>query len=175
MDFIDLVVFLCYFVVMKPLNLLNNPPLKTLLRRQGVVLAYLFGSQAKGTATQFSDIDIAVCFSKRIKPENYFSEEIKLAGAVDRLLHTDKTQIINLAASKSPLLRHRAVLQGKPILISDRRLHNQLASVILKEYEDTAFLRHMQSALLKKRLAEGRFAQSEPTGASARRKHVPCR
>ena len=44
---------------------------KFLFKKEEVVLAFLFGSQAKGSAHKESDIDIAVLFDKKIKSKDF--------------------------------------------------------------------------------------------------------
>ncbi len=40
--------------------------------------AYLFGSYAKGTQKDYSDIDIAAVFAEAIEPEKYYEEAIEV-------------------------------------------------------------------------------------------------
>ncbi|RLC56366.1 MAG: hypothetical protein DRI80_16390, partial [Chloroflexota bacterium] len=47
------------------------PQLHDLLARHGVVLAYLFGSQAEGTAGPLSDVDIAVLLGPEVPRERW--------------------------------------------------------------------------------------------------------
>lgn len=40
--------------------------------------AYLFGSYAKGTQKNYSDIDIAAVFAKTTQPEKYYEQSIEI-------------------------------------------------------------------------------------------------
>ncbi len=52
-----------------------RPQLTSLFDASDVVLAYLFGSEAKGTANRESDIDIAVLLSDQV-PEAEYGQRI---------------------------------------------------------------------------------------------------
>ena len=60
---------------MKKLNFLKSIKLKKSLKKQGVILAYLFGSVARGEAHLESDVDIAVLFDEKIKKDDYLRKE----------------------------------------------------------------------------------------------------
>ena len=56
--------------------------LKTYLStRPEVELAIVFGSQAKGTATEASDVDVALSIGRRLSPEDYSSLVLGLSNA----------------------------------------------------------------------------------------------
>ena len=48
--------------------------------RKEVAFAFLYGSQAKGTATKLSDVDIAVYFYPSIRHPIEFEEEIYIGN-----------------------------------------------------------------------------------------------
>ncbi|MBI2415272.1 MAG: nucleotidyltransferase domain-containing protein [Candidatus Kerfeldbacteria bacterium] len=116
--------------------------LKEIIVHHPVRQAYLFGSQARGTAGALSDIDIAVLFRSDIDQEK---GESMLFVDLSQALHTDNIDIVNIETA-SPLLAHRAVLRGLPIL--DHLPHETalLKTKILHAYEDTRHLREIKQA-----------------------------
>jgi predicted nucleotidyltransferase len=83
-----------------------------------VQFAYLFGSQARGTAGTDSDVDIAVHFAPEISPSEYLARATALSG---RLAHRAGAGPINglVVLNDAPLrlvgrvLRDRIVLYGR--------------------------------------------------------------
>ena len=114
--------------------------LKDILSHQPVRQAYLFGSHAHDAAGPLSDIDIAVLYEPLIDEDK---AESGLFAVLSQALHTDNIDIINIATA-SPLLAHRAVLRGKPLL--DHAPHDMamLKTKILHAYEDTRHLRDIK-------------------------------
>ncbi|MCK5240867.1 nucleotidyltransferase domain-containing protein [bacterium] len=146
---------------------------QALLRKNNVVLAYLFGSGVRNSVGSLSDLDLAVCFFAKVPREEYFRRELELGGAIDKFFEFDKTDIINLATCKSPLLKYEAVFRGEAVLIRDEFYKYTVESHIMKEYEDTKYLRNIQFSLMRKRLSEGRFGHS-PLSSQYTRKYVSC-
>lgn len=130
---------------------------KTFKRNQ-VVLAYLFGSRARGTAAPRSDIDIAVLFSDKVKQDDYFDKRIELASEIDKALRTYKTEVICLQEAP-PLLKHEAVFRGKAIFVKDRNLQFKVETRIMQEYEDTKYLRTTSYRILEEQIKKGTFGK----------------
>jgi predicted nucleotidyltransferase len=81
------------------------PQLKKIFASDPRVLAvFLFGSQADGTATPRSDIDLAVLFDREID----FKEELAFEVKVSLLLRTHDVDVVNLNRASLPL-RFRAI------------------------------------------------------------------
>ena len=72
-----------------------------------VLGVFLFGSQADGSATPRSDIDLAVLFDHNLS----LKEELEFEVAVSLVLGTDDVDIVNLNCANL-LLRSRAI-RGK--------------------------------------------------------------
>lgn len=132
--------------------------LEKIFKKEGVVLAYLFGSAAREKAGPLSDIDIAVLFSKKIKEEEYFEKRLKLALEIDEVFGTYKTEVICLNETP-PLLKHRVVFYGVPIFVSDPRLQRIFEFSVLQEYED--FNYHLESSykIMEKQIKKGTFGK----------------
>jgi len=81
------------------------------LKKQKVVFAYLFGSQAKGTAGRLSDTDVAVYFDDRIPRDKHFDARLEVLGALMDVLKTDDIDVAVLNDAP-PLLAHRILKEG---------------------------------------------------------------
>lgn len=103
-----------------------------ILKRRGIYMAYLFGSHARGTAGPLSDIDIAVLTKDGVSFDRI---EVDLFNDLTRALKTDTIDLVNIATA-SPLLAHRAVLTGIPLLRHNRHREAVLTTRILHRYED---------------------------------------
>lgn len=90
------------------------PSLEPLFREAGVVVAYLFGSRAKGTARSASDIDIAVLMDGGLS----LLERSRLAGRLADALEVTDVDIL-LLDEASLELRGRVVQEGRPIFSDD--------------------------------------------------------
>ena len=137
----------------------DNEKLNEIFKENQVTLAYLFGSAARGKMTPLSDIDIAVLFSDEVKKDDYFDKILCLAHEIGKVLEIDRVDVINLGTVTSPLLKHNAVFGGKLIFGEDTKLQFELESGIMKEYEDTKYLREVQSYYSHKHIKEGTFGK----------------
>lgn len=117
--------------------------LKEVMQHHPVQQAYLFGSHAHGTAGPLSDIDVAVMYADTVDPDQ---AESKLFAELSQTLQTDNIDIINIATA-SPLLAHRAVLRGLPLLQHVPHDTAVLKTKILHAYEDTRHLREIKEAV----------------------------
>ncbi len=134
--------------------------LNKIFKENQVVLAYLFGSAARGKMTPLSDIDFAVVFSDKVKEKDYFKKELHLAYKIGNVFKIKRVDIVNLKTAKSPLLKHNAVFKGNLICGKDRKLQFQLENGIMKEYEDTEHLRAVQDYYLHKHIKQGTFGKA---------------
>lgn len=137
----------------------NEKNLEKILKKEGVVLAYLFGSAAREKMGPLSDIDIAVLFSDKVKKDDYFDKALHLATEIGRLFKINRVDIINLKTTRSPLLRHEAVFSGRLIFAKDKETQFQIESQIMKEYEDTKHLREVQNKIMSRQIKEGTFGK----------------
>ncbi|MBU4481088.1 nucleotidyltransferase domain-containing protein, partial [Patescibacteria group bacterium] len=104
-------------------------------RESQVVLACLFGSEARGASHKESDIDIGVLFDKKVGPEDYLKQEGKLIGFFSGIYPKKEINIVNLNIA-SPLLKQAAILEGKPLYIRSETDRILFQIKTLREYED---------------------------------------
>lgn len=107
--------------------------------RKDIAFAFLFGSQAKGTATKISDIDIAVYFSPEIRHPIEYEEEVFYKGEdevcsdVERIL---KKEIEMLVLNRVFASVAASAIRGIPLAINDWGLYLDFMEVITAEAED---------------------------------------
>ncbi len=65
------------------------PEIKNLLQQYGVERAYLFGSAAKQTFQEKSDVDFLISFKKHLDYETYSNNYFNLLYSLQNLLKTD--------------------------------------------------------------------------------------
>lgn len=114
--------------------------LKPLFEREGVRLAYLFGSLSSGGQGQ--DVDIAV-----LPGDGDFSQ---LRQEIGEVLGTERLDLLNLKGA-SPLLRFEVIRSGRLIYRRDDQTENDFEMEVLRQYRDTAYLRARQATLLQRR------------------------
>lgn len=122
--------------------------------RHGVVLAYLYGSQARGEAGPLSDVDVAVGFAPDVPPAERFRRTLQLSAELGALLQRSDVSVVDVAGA-SPLLRHRVYLDGRLLHCPDRREHVRFATRAVRDYVDTEPLRRVKRGYLLRHFEEG--------------------
>lgn len=133
--------------------------LNKIFKENQVVLAYLFGSAAKGKMTPLSDIDFAVVFSDKVKSKDNFKKQLNLAHEIGNVFRIDRVDIVNLETAQDSFLKHSAVFEGKLIYNKDNKKQFQTEDKIMKEYEDNRYLMDVQHYYLVKHTREGTFGK----------------
>jgi len=99
-----------------------------------VVLAFLFGSQAKGVARESSDFDIGIMLSKNLTASQRVSLKTKLSDRLSKLLKNDvDIVIINTAGT---LLKYQIAKDGKLLFERKANLAKKFRLLAIKEYFD---------------------------------------
>jgi predicted nucleotidyltransferase len=120
-----------------------------LMRKNGAVVGYLFGSYARGTAGPLSDVDVAVAFPNSMDEKDQGDRVEDIRGELERLYGRDKADVMNVPKLRAPLLRYIVTLgEGEVLFADDRSLLNRLADVARRDYEDTKPLRAIQGKYL---------------------------
>jgi predicted nucleotidyltransferase len=116
-----------------------------ILRGNGAVVGYLFGSYARGTAGPLSDIDIGVAFPKTIAIEIQEEKIESIRISLELMFGRDKADVANVPVLRNPLLRYAITLgEGEVLFADDVAFKDRLAALALREYEDTKSLRSIQ-------------------------------
>lgn len=132
-------------------NIKLNKSFKNKLKRHGVVLAYLYGSCARGDATAESDVDVAVLLDKRVKEEKYLNKTLKLSALFSNI-YPDKEIGILILNQTTPLLKQNTIVEGKELYIADKFKKVMFENKALHEYEDTKKLRNIYNYFLNLRI-----------------------
>ena len=134
--------------------------LRQLFSTHGVVLAYLFGSQAEGKAGPLSDVDIAVLLEPQVDRERWFQVQLDLMGELTSLFHRNDVDVVILNEA-TPLLAYQVVRYGQIICEdNDSQPAVDFATYTISRYADTAPLRRLKRRYLEEWLAERRQVRS---------------
>lgn len=107
--------------------------------RKDVAFAFLFGSQARGTATKLSDVDIAVYFSTEKRHPIEYEEEVFYEGEDDiwadleRIL---KKEVELLVLNRVSATVSASAIRGVPLTINDWGLFLDFMETVSTEGED---------------------------------------
>jgi predicted nucleotidyltransferase len=123
--------------------------------RHGIVLAYLYGSQARGDAGPLSDVDVAVLFGTGVPGGKRFDRVLRLIGELGSVFHRDDVYVVDLAEA-SPLLRHRVYYDGQVLYCADDAERVRFETTALRDYVDTEPLRRIKQKYILQHFAIGR-------------------
>jgi predicted nucleotidyltransferase len=127
-------------------------------RQPEVVLAYLFGSVAKGTARPESDVDVAVLFDAKLDPfergERYFN---LLGSALDSF--ANRPVDVRMLNGAGPLFCSQVVRHGWVIYERSRAERIAFQVFTMANYADTKPMRDLFTQVLYRRIQEGRFGE----------------
>lgn len=117
--------------------------------KRGVILAYLFGSHARGEAGPLSDVDIAVLFQPDMPAETRFEALLKLMGDLAPFFDKE-VEIVDLQDA-SPLLRHRVYYDGRLLYAAGEKVRIAFETKALRDYIDTQPLRSLKKKYILQR------------------------
>ncbi len=118
--------------------------------KPNVRFAYLFGSRAKGNATETSDWDLAVYLDTSEKTDGWplFELEAELSREIGA-----NVQVTDLNQVLTPLLGFEIVCDGEELVDKDEGKRIEVTSRLLRQYLDWTYFqdRHMKAAGPKRR------------------------
>jgi len=119
---------------------INKEALKEYFKdRKDVAFAFLFGSQARGSATKLSDVDIAVYFypEKRhpieYEEEVFYESEDDIWAELERIL---KREVELLVLNRVSATVSASAIRGIPLAINDWGLYLDFMGIVYVEGED---------------------------------------
>ena len=118
------------------------PQLTSLFDASDVLLAYLFGSEAKGSTNRESDIDIAVLLSDQIPQAQYGQRVVCLNSELIGIFQRDAIDVA-LLNNVPPLLAFEVVRHGVVIYDPQQRYVSFYIDTF-NRYADTQPLRDLQ-------------------------------
>ena len=118
--------------------------------RPDILVAYLFGSQARGTQSPMSDIDIGLLVDKDRTDDSGYGYRAGVTTDIMSVVKTDAVDVV-LLNDAPPLLAHRAVRDGIVLHSKDEAARIAFEVRTLNRYIDTKPLRRIQTMYLKRR------------------------
>ncbi len=111
--------------------------------KEGVLLAYLFGSMVQADEAQ--DVDLALILPEEKRP-------FHLLPPLFDILNTERIDLVDLRRA-SPTLKMEIIRTGQCLFAqpSTRQFTFELATI--RQYQDTNYLRREQERLMKERFA----------------------
>lgn len=121
----------------------------------GVALAYLFGSHARGRAGALSDVDVAVLLQGRPENDRCFDVRLEVIGGLTELLRSDDVDVVILNQAP-PALRYAVLRDGVLLFCRDRRTMIEFRVRTVNDYLDfkPILQRHGDAILEKARKGE---------------------
>ena len=131
-----------------------------------VVLAYLFGSHARGQAWAHSDVDVAILLEGRPEDSHCLDLRMEIIGGLADLLDTDQVDVLILNQAPSTL-RYAVLRDGVLLFCRDRQSMVEFRLQTVNEYLDfKPILRRHERAILEKarkgELLSGHDAHIQP-------------
>ena len=140
---------------------LDKRKIAVIMERHDILVGYLFGSAARGKMGPHSDIDVAVLFDEKKVPEiKQFDEKLAIASEITDAFSVKDADVINLNQQTNPVLRYDAVILGEVIFVRNSSVKNQLVRAVLREYEDTRYLRETSYRILREQIKSGEFGRA---------------
>jgi predicted nucleotidyltransferase len=138
---------------MKPTGQLYNVEsiIKVLENERDILFAYLFGSYAKGTQNEKSDIDIAVYLIDEKILEKYPLYTSRLAIRIENILDKKKVDVRILNGS-TLRFRNQVLMHGKLLHSKDEKKRIEFETLSLAKYYDFKHHIDMYDAARRARL-----------------------
>jgi predicted nucleotidyltransferase len=134
------------------------PALARVFERRGVLLAYLYGSQARGDAGPLSDVDVGVLFQPGLDPRERWHRRLALGQDLMCVFRRDDLVVADLAEA-SPLLKNEVRREGRLLYCADEAVRVEFEVGALREFVDTQSLRDLRRQYLLERIDQGRMGQ----------------
>lgn len=141
-------------------DLTKHEELVELFAESGVVLAYLFGSQAEAKAGPTSDVDVAVLLGSEVEPEAWPAIQIDLMGNLMSLLGRDDVDLVILNGA-GPVMAQRVAEHGRVLFEAEPGIRAGFEVATLRRYVDTERLRSIQDRALLRRIETYRAAMGD--------------
>ncbi|MDI6728288.1 MAG: nucleotidyltransferase domain-containing protein [Thermodesulfovibrionales bacterium] len=121
------------------------------LGKYPVILAYLFGSEAKGTSGVLSDIDVAMFVDKGVDKSERFDMRLRLSNELSSIMNRMVDLVI---LNDSPVqLSYEIIKHGKVIFCKDKSMQVDFETEILSRYLDRRYYDKRHAELILERIA----------------------
>jgi uncharacterized protein len=132
------------------------------VRQPDIVVAYLFGSVARGRAHKLSDVDVAILFAPEVGLEESVERQLQLMGDLEQF--ADREVQVTVLNRATPLLTYQVVKYG--VLLFERNHNERMIFEVntIKVYFDLQPMYRLFDRLLAKQIRE--------EGLGQRRRHA---
>ena len=131
---------------------------KEIFQKYPVQSAYLFGSQAMGKATKFSDYDFAVLLSEKVKEKSYSKYQLEIISELLRIVKTNHLDLVVLNDSKIPLfLKYNVIKEGKVIYEKNKTARDERKNLefnVLRKWLDEQYFEKVWSDIYVHQVAK---------------------
>lgn len=125
---------------------------RALKRIRGIQAAYLFGSQARQSAGNQSDVDVAILVDRQLSAAAHRDVVVDAFQTSTRLLRRNDVDLVELHRAPT-MLRYAAIVHGIPLFVRPGRETHRLRFRALGDFEDFRSYLERQRQTLKKQLA----------------------
>lgn len=132
------------------LDVVRDALVRALTSLEGVVLAYLFGSHARGQAWAHSDVDVALLLAGRPDDDRCLAIRLEAIGKLTAVLGTDEVDVVILNQAP-PALKYAVLRDGILLACLDESARVAFYVHTLNAYLDfRPVLRRHERALLER-------------------------
>ena len=132
-------------------------------KRQEILLAYLFGSEATKRKHKLSDFDIAIYSDpnqmRELNTKEPYGYQVAVLSDLIGLLKRNDIDLVILNRA-TPLLSYEVVRRGQIIFCRNMNFRIEYEIHVFKKYVDTKKLRGFQNYYLEKRIEKGLFGKT---------------
>lgn len=132
------------------------------VRRSEILLAYLFGSAARGRTNKLSDLDIALLVDERklrkLDAKEPYGYKAAVIADLMGLLHKNEIDLI-LLHEAPPLLANEVISDGRLLFCRDEDLRITFEVTVKHRYVDTRPLREIKRQYIYERIEQGTFSK----------------
>lgn len=125
---------------------------QALKRIGGIQAAYLFGSQAKQSAGNLSDVDVAILIDRQRSSAGRRKVGLVAFQAITRILERNDVDLVELNQAPT-ILRYAATVQGNPLFVKPGRDTYRLRFRSMRDFEDFRPYLERRRQQLKKQLS----------------------
>ncbi|MFC1496825.1 nucleotidyltransferase domain-containing protein [Candidatus Margulisiibacteriota bacterium] len=130
--------------------------IKSIIKNQkDVILAYIYGSQAKGKARKNSDTDIAVLLDEKKSPPTPYGRDVNLAGKIEK--PTKLNIDLRILNNSSPFFAFQVIKHGKVLYSADENRRVEFESRARCKYFDLKPMYKMFFRDMNNRIDRGEY------------------
>lgn len=122
-----------------------------------IVVAYLFGSVARGRAHPHSDVDLAVLFAPEVGLEESVERQLQLMGDLEQF--ADREVQVTVLNRATPLLAYQVIKDSVLLYERDHNERMRFEVIAIKTYFDLQPMYQLFDRLLAKQIREEGLGQ----------------